>query len=493
MNETDGLPEAFVATGIEGLDHVLSGGFTPNQLYLVEGAPGSGKTTLSMQYLLEGAKRGEQGLYVTLSETKKELEAGARSHGWSLDQVIVCELAASEENLKPDAEYTMFHPSEVELGETTKAVLAEVQKSKAKRVVFDSLSELRLLAQSPLRYRRQILAIKQFFIGRKCTVLLLDDRTSEGSDLQLQSIAHGVITLEQLAPEYGADRRRLRIVKMRGRQIRGGYHDFTIRRGGLQVFPRLIAAEHRRSFSSDKVKSGLPALDQLLGGGLDPGTSSLFMGPAGAGKSSVAMQYAVAAAARGDRAVLFMFDESLHTMRLRAASLGIDIEKAIGSGHIRTHQIDPAEVPPGEFAHLVRQAVDRDGAKLVVIDSLNGYLNAMPEERFLMTQLHELLTYLGHQGVVTILIVAQHGLIGGEMQTPVDTSYLADVVLVFRYFETAGTIRQAISVMKKRSGQHERSVRELTLSTTGIHVGDPLKDFQGILAGVPNPHWQRQS
>jgi circadian clock protein KaiC len=490
MPKTERIPETLVATGIVGLDHVLSGGFTPNQLYLIEGAPGSGKTTLALQYLLEGAKAGEQGLYVTLSETKEELEAGARSHGWSLDQVIVCELTPSEESLKSDAEYTMFHPSEVELGETTKTVLAEVEKSKAKRVVFDSLSELRLLAQSPLRYRRQILAIKQFFIGRRCTVLLLDDRTSEGSDLQLQSIAHGVIALEQLAPEYGADRRRLRIVKMRGRPTKGGYHDFVIREGGLQIFPRLIAAEHRRSFSTDKVKSGIPALDQLLGGGLDPGTSSLFMGPAGAGKSTVALQYVVAAAARGNAAVLFMFDESLHTMRLRAASLGIDLEKGIESGHIRTHQIDPAEVSPGEFAHRVRLAVDDDAAKVVVIDSLNGYLNAMPEERFLMAQLHELLTYLGRQGVVTLLIVAQHGLIGGEMQTPVDTSYLADVVLVFRYFETTGTIRQAISVMKKRSGEHERSVRELTLGPTGIHVGDPLKEFQGILAGVPNPRGQ---
>jgi circadian clock protein KaiC len=430
---------------------------------------------------------------VTLSETKEELEAVAQSHGWSLDQVNICELTATEDSLKPEAQYTMFHPSEVELSETTKTVLAEIENIKPQRIVFDSLSEMRLLAQSPLRYRRQILALKQFFIGRECTVLLLDDRTSEIADLQLESIVHGVIMLEQLAPEYGAERPRLRVVKMRGRQVRGGYHDFVIRQGGLQVFPRLIANEHHRSYSNGKVKSGVLSLDQLLGDGLDPGTSTLLMGPAGSGKSSIAMQYAVAAADRGDHAVMFTFDESLQTVLLRAAGLGIQIQKHIETGDIRIHQINPAEMSPGEFAHRVRQAVDDDGAKIVVIDSLNGYLNAMPEERFMIIQLHELLTYLGQQGVLTILVVAQHGLVGSAMQTPVDTSYLADVVVLFRYFETAGTIRQAISVMKKRTGEHERTLRELTLGAGGIQVGAPLTEFHGILTGVPNFQGQRGS
>ena len=482
-----------VATGIEGLDHVLDRGLTANRLYLIEGNPGSGKTTLALQYLLEGARRGERGAYVTLSETQEELEAVAQSHGWSLDHINICELTATEDSLKPEAQYTMFHPSEVELNETTKTVLAEIENIKPQRIVFDSLSEMRLLAQSPLRYRRQILALKQFFIGRECTVLLLDDRTSEIADLQLESIVHGVILLEQLAPEYGAERRRLRVVKMRGRQTRGGYHDFVIRQGGLQVFPRLIANEHHRPFSDSKVKSGLSALDQLLGDGLDRGTSTLLLGPAGSGKSSIAMQYAAAAADRGEHAVMFTFDESLHTMLLRAAGLGIQLEKYIESGHIRIHQINPAEMSPGEFAHLVRHAINQHAAKIIVIDSLNGYLNAMPEERFLQIQLHELLMYLGQQGVVTFLVVAEHGLVGIGMQTPVDTSYLADAVILFRYFETAGTIRQAISVMKKRSGEHERTLRELTLSASGIQVGAPLKEFHGILTGIPNFQGQRPS
>jgi circadian clock protein KaiC len=460
-------------------------------LYLIEGNPGSGKTTLGLQYLLEGAQRGERGIYVTLSESQEELKAVAHSHGWSLEHIHIYEMAASEDSLKPEAQYTMFHPSEVELSDTTQAVLAQVEKTKPQRLVFDSLSEMRLLAQSPLRYRRQILALKCFFTGRKCTVMLLDDRTSETPDLQLQSIVHGVITLEQLAPEYGAERRRLRVVKMRGREIRGGYHDFIIRRGGMRVFPRLVAAEHHRSYSSEKVKSGISALDQLVAGGLDQGTSTLLLGPAGSGKSSIAMQYMVAAAARGDHAVLFAFDESLHTMLLRASGLGMQFQRYIESGHISMHQIDPAELSPGEFGHQVRQAVDQERAKIIVIDSLNGYLNAMPEERFLKIQLHELLTYLGQQGVLTILVVAQHGLIGPVMQASVDTSYLADAVILLQYFENAGTIRQAISVLKKRSGEHERSLRELTLGSTGIQVGSPLLDLRGILTGTPIYQGQR--
>ena len=482
-NPSAGPP--LVPTGTPGLDDILGGGLTPHRLYLVEGDPGSGKTTLALRFLLAGAARGERGLYVTLSETREELDGVARSHGWSLDPVAVCELIPSEDSLLPDAHTRMFHPSEVELTETTAAVLAEVERTKPARLAFDSLSEMRLLAQNPLRYRRQILALKQFFTGRSCTVLLLDDRTSEAGDLQLQSLAHGVVALEQLAPEYGAERRRLRVVKMRGKPFRGGFHDFAIRRGGLDVFPRLVAAEHRRPFPAGHLASGVPALDALLGGGLDRGTSALLMGPAGSGKSSIALQYAAAAAGRGERAAVFTFDESLTTLLARSAGLGIDLKGAVESGRVSVQQVDPAELSPGEFGHRVRQAVERDGASVVVIDSLNGYLHAMPEERFLTIQLHELLTYLGQQGVVTFLVVAQHGLLGTGMHAPVDASYLADSVVLLRYFEAAGRLRRAISVVKKRSGPHEATLRELRLGAAGIWVGEPLADFHGVLTGTP--------
>lgn len=482
---TDNLGAGLVATGIEGLDDILGGGLTPHRVYLVEGNPGSGKTTLALQYLLEGARRGERGLYVTLSETREELLGVACSHGWSLDALTLCELIPSEENLLPDAQPRMFHPSEVELGETTRRVLEEVERSKPVRAVFDSLSEMRLLAQNPLRYRRQILALKQFFTGRQCTVLLLDDRTAEVTDLQLQSLAHGVVSLEHLAPAYGAERRRVRVVKMRGMHFRGGYHDFKIARGGLVVFPRLVAAEHHVPFTRAPAPSGVAALDALLGGGLDRGSSTLLMGPAGSGKSSIAMQYAVAACARGERAVLFIFDESAGTLLARSAGLGMDLKRQVEAGRVRVQQVDPVEMSPGEFAHAVRQAVERDGARVVVIDSLNGYLHAMPEERFLILQLHELLTYLGQQGVVTLLIVAQHGLLGSAMQAPVDASYLADSVILLRYFEARGRLRRAISVVKRRGGAHEETLREFRLSAAGLHVGEPLEAFQGILTGTP--------
>ena len=476
---------SMAATGVPGLDDILGGGFTPNRLYLIEGDPGSGKTTLALRFLLEGARAGERGLYVTLSETKEELEDVARSHGWSLDAFAICELIPPEESLLPDAQTRMFHPSEVELSETTKAVLIEVERIKPTRVVFDSLSEMRLLAQNPLRYRRQILALKQFFAGRQCTVLLLDDRTSDVSDLQLQSLAHGVVTLDQLAPEYGAERRRLRVVKMRGKPFRGGFHDFRIVRGGLEVYPRLVASEHRRPFEPGRLKSGVSALDALLGGGLDRGTSALLMGPAGSGKSSIAVQYAVAAAEAGERAAVFTFDESLTTLYARSAGLGMDLRGHVEAGRIRVHQVDPGEMSPGEFAHRVRQAVEEDGAQVVVIDSLNGYMNAMPEERFLTIQLHELLTYLGQQGVVTFLVVAQHGLLGSNMVSPVDASYLADSVVLLRYFEARGKIRRAISVIKKRSSAHEDTLREMRMGPDGIWVGEPLSDFHGVLTGLP--------
>jgi circadian clock protein KaiC len=475
------------ATGIAGLDDVLGGGFTPNRVYLIEGNPGSGKTTLSLQYLMEGVRKKEAVVYVTLSETKQELLAVAASHGWVLDGLTIAELVAEEKDLEPDNQYTMFQPSEVQLGETTRAILAEIERIKPKRVVIDSLSELRLLAQSPLRYRRQILALKQFFIGRDCTVLLLDDKTSDINDLQLQSIAHGVISLEHLSPEYGAERRRLRVTKLRGQKFRGGLHDFNIITGGLEVFPRLVAAEHTQAREHQTLKGDIKGLDKLLGGGMDLGTSTLLIGPAGSGKSSVAINYARAAAMQGRRAALFVFDERIEVLLHRAQGLGMDLRPHLDSGLVTIQQVDPAELSPGEFAHAVRRAVDgSDGhpsALVVVIDSLNGYMQAMPDERFLTVQMHELLTYLGYRGVVTFLVLAQHGMVGA-MQAPVDTTYLADTVVLFRYFEAEGQVRQAISVVKKRMGYHERTIRELRLDG-GIEVGEPLQQFQGVLTGTP--------
>lgn len=487
MTNENAVPEDRCGTGIAGLDHVLLGGLLRNRLYLVDGDPGAGKTTLATQFLLEGARRRERSLYITLSETAEELAAGAASHGWSLDGVTIVELVAEEADLDAETQVTMYHPSEVELHATTRRVLEAVERVNPARVVFDSLSEMRLLAQHSLRYRRQILALKQFFIGRRCTVLLLDDKTSEGSDLQLQSIAHGVISLEHLAPLYGGARRRLRVIKLRGANYRGGFHDFSIRREGLTVFPRLVAAEHHATFEPSSVASGVHELDQLLGGGPDRGTSTLLIGPAGSGKSTLALQYAVAAARRGEHAVMFTFDESIATLEMRARSIGIALHDARESGTLRIQQIDPAEMSPGEFGFLVRSAVEQEGARLIVIDSLNGYLNAMPEERFLTAQLHELLTYLGQQGVTTIMVVAQHGLVGSRAEAPVDTSYLADSVVLLRYFEDRGRVRKAISVVKKRSGHHEDSIRELWFDRDGIHLGEPVTRLRGILTGVPMP------
>jgi len=481
----DDTAKTDVATGIAGLDNILAGGFTPNRIYLVEGDPGAGKTTLSIQYLLEGLRNGEKGMYVSLSETKEELEGVAHSHGWNLEGIHCYELLPSDENLTPDGQSRLFHPSEVELSDTTSSILAEVERHKPTRIVFDSLSEMRLLAQHPLRYRRQVLALKQFFIGRKSTVLLLDDRTAADNDLQLHSLAHGVISLEHVAQEYGAERRRVRVLKMRGRPFRGGFHDFLIRTGGLEVFPRLVAAEHHRHFDAEPLKSGVAELDKLTGGGLHRGTSALLMGPAGCGKSTIATQYAVAAAERGERSVLFTFDESVATLVMRSEGLGIALKKHLDAKRIRVQQVDPGELSPGEFIYSIRNAVEREGARVVVIDSLNGYLNAMPEERFLTIQLHEVLTYLGQQGAVTLMVVAQRGLLGSGMQTPVDASYLADTVIALRYFEAKGALRRAISVVKKRSGAHEDTLRELTLRRGGVAIGEPLHDFHGVMSGIP--------
>ena len=480
----DGMDER-ISTGMSGLDDILGGGFDPNRLYLVEGTPGSGKTTLALQFLLEGVKHGEKVLYITLSESESELRLVATRHGWPLDGVPIFQLVPPEASHGPDHEVTLFHPSELELGETTKLIFEQVRQNEPVRVVFDSLSEMRLLAQSSLRYRRQILALKHFFAGRKCTVLLLDDLSSHADDLQLHSIAHGVILLEQLALEYGAERRRLRVTKMRGIAFRGGYHDFIIERGGLSIFPRLIAAEHHKEFHGDPISSGSEGLDALLGGGIHRGTSALFIGGAGVGKSTVALSYAVAAAARGEYAILFAFDEGLGTIFARADSLGIALRTHVDSGRLAIQQIDPAEMSPGEFAALVRDAVEKRNARVVVIDSLNGYLNAMPNEKFLILQMHELLSYLNQLGVVTLLVLAQHGLMG-PMQSPLDISYLSDTVIMLRYFEADGTVRRALSVVKKRSGAHEYAIREFLLAQGGLQVGPPLKQFRGIFTGTPN-------
>jgi circadian clock protein KaiC len=472
------------STGILGLDDILGGGLPRHRIYLVQGDPGVGKTTIGMQFLCAGVAAGETCLYIALSETLPEIRAVVDSHGWSLDGIAVIELSATEQTADIDRENTLFEPSEVELQETTRRVLAEIERIKPDRIVFDSLSELRLLAQTALRYRHQILAFKQYFSTRATTVMLLDDRTSEPSDQQLQSLAHGVLALEQVPPLYGADRRRLRVVKLRGSRFCSGYHDFAIRTGGIEVFPRVVPAEHATGFAREQLSSGLAGLDALLGGGLDYGTSTLILGPPGTGKSSVAVQYAVAAAERGERAALFAFDERLATAFERTRSLGSALEPHVVSGVLCAQQIDPAELSAGEFAHRVQTIVETTGCRLVVIDSLNGYLHAMASEKQLSVQFHELLSYLGNLGVATVMVMAQHGLLG-PMQSPVDVSYLADTLIMLRYFETEGRIRKAISVLKKRSGAHEDTIRELMLDHRGIHVGEPLSRFTGVLTGVP--------
>lgn len=473
-----------LSSGISGLDEVLHGGFIPGRFYLIDGNPGAGKTTLAMQYLLEGLRIGERCLYVTLSETKDELLSGARSHGWSTEGLEILELVA-QADLDGDAQLTMYHLSEVELTDTVRRIIAAVEALRPQRMVFDSLSELRLLAQGSLRYRRQILALKQYFVGRGCTVLLLDDRTADGPDLQLQSIAHGVVSLEHNVPAYGRLQRQLHVVKFRGSDFLSGHQDCRIRRGGIEVFPRLIGADHGTAFEPEAIASGVAALDALLGGGVDRGTATLFIGPPGSGKTTVALQYASAAVRRGQHAVLFAFEESKSVLQQRAASLGMDFAIGVGAGELAIQQIDPADTTPGEFAHRVQQSVERDGATIVIIDSLNGYLNAMPEVRFLMAHLHELLVYLNSRGVVTFLIAAQSGIVGTTMRAPIDASYLADTVVTLRMFEHAGKVKKAISVIKKRSGGHEESIRQLWFDAAGVHLGQPLIHLRGVLGGVP--------
>ncbi|WP_119717705.1 ATPase domain-containing protein [Cognatilysobacter tabacisoli] len=474
-----------LSTGVPGLDAILDGGLTPERLYLLEGVPGSGKTTMAMQFLLAGVERGETVLYVTLSETEEELREVAASHGWSLDGIHIHELFPLGDQLDPDDQYTMFHPSEVELTDTTRRILEEVERLKPSRVVFDSLAEVRLLSGTILRLRRQVLALKQYFAGRGSTVLLLDESQHAEHGTHVHTVVHGVIALHQLRPEFGGDRRRLRINKMRGRPFRGGNHDYEIETGGVRVFPRLVAARHRRAGTNTPVGSGIAALDQLLGGGLERGTSTLLIGAAGTGKSSLATHFVMEAAKRGEHAAMFLFDENERTLATRSRGIGFDLEGHIASGRVAVQAIDPGELSPGEFIQGIREAVELRGARLVVIDSLNGYLNSMPEEQHVLVQLHELLAYLAQLDVVTLLINAQQGLIG-QMTNTLDVSYLADTVVLLRYFEAHGEVRQAMSVLKKRTGPHERTIREMRLTSEGLQIGEPLRNFRGVLTGVPH-------
>ena len=469
-------------TGIVGLDYILRGGLPKNRLHLIEGSPGTGKTTLGLQFLLEGARLGEKGLYITLSESHEELDAVAKSHGWSLDAISVQDLTQSGDSLTDNSHYTVFHPSEVELDETTRAVLDEVERVNPVRVVFDSLSEMRMLASDPLRFRRQILALKQYFLTRSCTVMLLDDRTLQNPDRQLESIAHGVFILEYVPVEYGRQRHAIRVVKMRGVSFQSGTHDFNIETGGIVVFPRL-SPEQKVEFTPGTLESGKSNLDELIGG-LHYGTSTILLGPAGVGKSTLSMMYAAAAAERGERVAVYLFDEGIETLYQRTSAIGLDIKTHVESGRIALRPIQLAELTPGELSYMVSREVEDKGTRVVIIDSVNGYLMATPQERFLTMQFHELLAYLNRNGVISLLVVGQYGLIG-PMQTPIDMSYLADSVVLLRYFEAGGAVRQAISMLKKRTRDHERTIREYKIGPGGLQLGEPLSDFQGVLTGIP--------
>lgn len=475
------------STGVEGLDDILGGGFPRDRVYLVRGNPGVGKTTLALQFLIEGARNGERVLYITLSETEAEIRQVADSHGWSLDNIGLFELSSAEQTLRLIDENTLYAAEDVDLKETMRVLLDQVEASKPQRVVFDSLSEIRLLAQSAVRYRRQILALKQHFVGRNCTALMLDDHANGADDRQVESLAHGVLELEQRPAGYGGDRRRLRVVKLRGSPFRSGHHDFVLETGGLRVFPRLIAAEHRTELRAEPIDSGVPNLDAMLGGGIDRATATLLVGPAGTGKSALGTQFALAATRRGEHAAIFLFEERIGTWLRRGEQLGMPLKQEMEAGRLRVYQVDPAQLAPDELTHLVRSAVEGHGAKVVVVDSITGYFNAMPEAHFLSLQMHELLSYLSERGVASVLTMTQAGLIGANMASPIDISYLADTILLFRYFETAGRVRKAISVLKRRAGSHQDSIRELSFDGGAITVGAALERMTGVLSGLPGP------
>jgi circadian clock protein KaiC len=471
-------------TGVPGLDEILNGSLPKNHLYLLQGKPGTGKTTLSMQFLLNGLIHGERVLYVTFSETKLELQAVAQSHGWDVSKLPILELSTFSNSLSQNSQNTLFHPSEVELTKLINLLLDEVKKINPSRIVFDSVSELRLLADSSLRYRRQMLAFKEFFIGRGATVLFLDDLSIDDGDMHVQSIVHGVILLEKFRAAYGVERRQIHIAKLRGVNFKGGTHDYIIEKGGITIFPRLVSSHYKSNYSPERISSGSKELDALIGGGLDRGTSNLILGPAGTGKSTIAVQLAVAAAKAGKKVAIYSFEEAIENLTIRSAALGFDLDALVKSGKLTLRKVDPAELTPGQFTSLVREAHD-DKADMVVIDSLNGYIHAMPERQFLMLQLHELLSFLGKQGIITVLVLSQSGVIGSNMLSPLDLTYLADTVILTRYFEAMGAVKKAISVVKKRTGSHEETLREFRISNGGITVGPVLSNFSGIFSGIP--------
>ena len=481
----DAQDDPRVSTGCAGLDSILNGGFPRGRLYLVEGDPGAGKTTLALQFMRDGVSKAERALYITLSESRADLAHAARSHRLSLDGIEIVELLPNENDLLPEQQYTVFHPAEVELSDRMQSIVKEIQRVRPERLVIDALSELRMLAKDPLRYRRQILSLKDFMSSQECTVVLLDDRSSRDPDLQLHSIVHGVLRLDKVPREYGKTRRQIEIVKLRGSAYREGYHDYSIVTGGVVVYPRLVAADSRSEQPLETVSSGITELDALTGGGLDRGTSTLLIGPAGCGKTSLGIQWAVTAAKRGECCAFFTFEEAPHTLMTRAAGLGIDLRAHVADGTIALERVDPAEMSPGQLVANVQRHVEQEDVRMVILDSLNGYLQSMPGEQFLAVHLHELLAYLGNRGVLTILVLAQSGTIGLPLQSSVDVSYLADNILLLRYFEDKGEVRQAISTIKKRSGNHEHTIRQLKLGPDRIQIGRPLYEFQGVLTGTP--------